>query len=248
MSDGKGHKFCSFCGERCDNGKGYRPMSLSNIEVALEKCLPARKQHFLDLQRRKTEDPSALIYIHESLCRTHVRRDGAPAAPTESVLASSSTPRTPALPAAATRLSVHQSNFKELAARAAALHDQSLPVYVSKLAATSSRLASGASSSSGPPCFRSLDEVSAFCSEQLTNSGLMPPECKAGTVYFHVHPLGCSDVIGAMAPSAPSLSPISLAADSKSVSSSSSCVNLPSIVFITCSAGTHAIIACLFFY
>jgi hypothetical protein len=189
-ANNKGHLKCAICDKRCEKPKS-RSFSAQEMLLTLQNCEPAKVAYYTELQRRQAGGQE--LRVHTSRCHNdvRVRDDIAPAIPLVALAAT--TPRVPVLPVAATRSSVQLSNSKQEAAHAAALLDQSLPVYVSKLRAARERLASEADRSSATPSLVTMDEVASFCMSTLTNHGLMPPCCSfEQRVFFPVHPLGDS--------------------------------------------------------
>jgi hypothetical protein len=124
MSHAYGHLSCSFCDGRCDKGK-HRTMSLGNIAVALEICSDDRRQHFLDLQRRKTENPSTQLYIHVG-CYGELRVRHAP--PPTDPMAVSSSEAAPAPTPPVTRSDLRSAKEEALATNEGALKNQASTV------------------------------------------------------------------------------------------------------------------------
>jgi hypothetical protein len=122
----KGHKYCSFCDGRCDKVK-YRTMSQGDIAAALTICSADRRQHFLDLQQRKAENPSTLLYIHVIGCYVDLMRlRAAPPPPDPMTVSSSEAP--PAATPPVTRSDLRSAKEEALATNEGALQNQTSTV------------------------------------------------------------------------------------------------------------------------
>ena len=104
-------------------------MSLVDVATALEICMPDRRQHFLDLQQLKADNPHTQFYIHLTGCYSELLRVRIPLpAPPTDPMAISSSAATPAATPPVTRSDQRSAKEEAVATSEGALQNQASTV------------------------------------------------------------------------------------------------------------------------
>ena len=105
-------------------------MSPGDVAAALQICTPDRRQHFLDLLQRKTDNPDTQLYIHVIGCYGNLLRIRTALRPTVATdpMAVSSSAATPAATPPVTRSDQRFAKEEAVATSEGALQNQASTV------------------------------------------------------------------------------------------------------------------------